>query len=194
MFKIFGVMLAILFVAATARAEQRIALVIGLGAYQTAPQLPNPANDARAIAEAFRRLNFKVDEAYDLDYQSLARAIREFGIKAQSADVAVMYYAGHGIQVSSRNYLIPVDARLERERDLLYEALPMDLAMSELAQAHQLSILILDACRNNPFIDRLLRGSRGATRSSTVQQGLSRVDAPPSNTLVALSGVGSGYV
>jgi hypothetical protein len=187
MFKIFGVMLAILFVAATARAEQRIALVIGLGAYQTAPQLPNPANDARAIAEAFRRLNFKVDEAYDLDYQSLARAIREFGIKAQSADVAVMYYAGHGIQVSSRNYLIPVDARLERERDLLYEALPMDLAMSELAQAHQLSILILDACRNNPFIDRLRRGGRGATRSSTVQQGLSRVDAPPSNTLVALS-------
>ena len=117
--------------------ERRIALVIGIGAYQNAPPLANPVNDARAIGEALRRLNFEVDEVYDPDFRGLSRAVREFGIKAQRADVAVIYYAGHGVQVGRENYLLPADARLERERDLLYEALPLELLLGEASQAQQ---------------------------------------------------------
>jgi formylglycine-generating enzyme required for sulfatase activity len=185
--RILCLALAMVPLAGLAWAEERIALVIGLGAYQNAPQLPNPLNDARAIAETFRRLGFDVAEQYDLDNRGLSNAIRDFGIKAQAADVAVVYYAGHGIQVASRNYLIPADARLERERDLVYEALPMELVLGELSQARKLGILILDACRNNPFVERLIRGGRGSTRSNHVQQGLSRIDDTPSDTLVAMA-------
>jgi len=111
--------------------ERRIALVIGIGAYQSAPALTNPVNDARAVGEALRRLNFDVDEAFDPDIRGLTRAVREFGVKAQRADVAVVYYAGHGVQVARENYLLPTDTRLERERDLLYEAMPLDLVLGE---------------------------------------------------------------
>ena len=111
--------------------ERRIALVIGIGAYQNAPPLANPVADARDIGEALRRLGFEVEEAFEPDFRGLARAVREFGIKAQRADVAVIYYAGHGVQVGRENYLLPVDAKLERERDLLYEALPLELLMGE---------------------------------------------------------------
>ena len=104
--------------------ERRVAFVIGIGAYKNAPRLPNPVNDARAIGDSLRRLNFEVEEVYDPDFRELTRSLREFGIKAQQADVAVIYYAGHGVQVGRENYLLPADALLERERDLVYEALP----------------------------------------------------------------------
>ena len=78
--------------------ERRVAFVVGIGAYQNAPRLTNPVNDAKAVGEALRRLNFTVDEIYDADFRQLSRALREFGIKAQQADVAVIYYAGHGVQ------------------------------------------------------------------------------------------------
>ena len=163
-----------------------MAFVIGIGAYQHAPQLANPVNDARAIGEALRRLNFEVDEVYDADFRQLSRSLREFGIKAQRADVAVIYYAGHGVQVGRENYLLPADAQLERERDLVYEALSLDLFLGEVSQARKLGIILLDACRNNPFVERLSRSITVASRGPATA-GLARVDNVPRNTLVAMA-------
>jgi formylglycine-generating enzyme required for sulfatase activity len=166
--------------------ERRVAFVVGIGAYQNAPRLANPTNDARAIGDALRRLGFEVDEVYDPDFRQLTHALREFGIKAQQSDVAVVYYAGHGVQVARENYLLPADARLERERDLVYEALPLELFLGEIAQAQKLGIILLDACRNNPFVDRLTRSMTIASRGPSAS-GLARVDAVPRNTLVAMA-------
>jgi formylglycine-generating enzyme required for sulfatase activity len=166
--------------------ERRVALVIGIGAYQNAPNLSNPTNDARAIGEALRRLDFEVDELVDVDIRRLTRGLREFGVKASRADAAVIYYAGHGVQVGRENFLLPADARLERERDLLYEALPLDLLMGEVAQARRIGIVLLDACRNNPFVDRLSRSMTIAGRGAT-NPGLARVDNVPRNTMVVLA-------
>jgi formylglycine-generating enzyme required for sulfatase activity len=170
----------------TPPAERRVALVIGIGAYQNAPPLANPVNDARAVGEALRRLNFEVDEVFDPDARRLTRSVREFGVKAQRADVALVYYAGHGVQVARENYLLPADARLERERDLLYEAMPLDLILGEASQARKIGIVLLDACRNNPFVDRMSRSMTIAGRGSTAP-GLARVDNVPRNTMVVLA-------
>src|SRR5689334_13496720 len=103
------VVLLPLSVQAAPQGERRIALVIGISAYQNAPHLANPINDARAIGDSLRRLKFEVTELYDPDFRSLNSGIRSFGIQAASADVAVVYYAGHGVQVDRENYLIPAD-------------------------------------------------------------------------------------
>jgi formylglycine-generating enzyme required for sulfatase activity len=167
--------------------EKRVALVIGIGKYQFAPQLPNPDNDARRMAEALRRVKFEVDELYDPDYRTLSRSLRAFGLKAQKADAALVFYAGHGVQVDHDNYIIPVDAKLEREHDLLYEALSLDLFLGEISQAKKVGILLLDACRNNPFVERMSRSYSVAGRAAGVQKGLARVDKVPRNTIVAMA-------
>jgi formylglycine-generating enzyme required for sulfatase activity len=167
--------------------DKRVALVIGISKYQFAPSLQNPANDAKRIAEALRRLNFQVEESYDADYRTLTQTLRGFGIRAQDADAAVIYYAGHGVQVDHENYLLPADAKLEREHDLVYEALSLDLFLGEVSQAKKVGILLLDACRNNPFVDRMSRGFNIVGRTSSVQKGLARVDQVPRNTIVAMA-------
>jgi len=167
--------------------DKRIALVIGIAKYQFAPALANPGNDARHLAEALRHVNFEVEEAYDPDYRTLGRTLREFGIRAQKADAALIFYAGHGVQVDRQNYVIPADAKLEREHDLLYEALPLDLFMGELAQARKVGILLLDACRNNPFADRMSRSLSIAGRGPVAPKGLARIDGVPRNTIVVMA-------
>jgi formylglycine-generating enzyme required for sulfatase activity len=167
--------------AASAADEKRVALVIGISNYRNAPKLANPANDARRMAEAFRRLGFEVDEESDPDQRRLGQALRVFGMKARTADWAVIFYAGHGAQVDHENYLIPSDAKLERDWDLPYEGLHIDLPLREVSQAKKVGILILDACRNSPFTERN-KGSVG-----TPPKGLARVDRLPSNTLVAMA-------
>jgi formylglycine-generating enzyme required for sulfatase activity len=167
--------------------ERRVALVIGIGAYQNAPHLTNPVNDARAIGDSLRRLKFDVTELYDPDFRELNRGIRAFGIRAASADVAVVYYAGHGVQVDRENYLIPADAKLERERDLLYEAMPLDRLLGEVSQASQIGIVLLDSCRNNPFIERVARSMTVAGRAVATTPGLARVDNVPRNTMVVMA-------
>jgi formylglycine-generating enzyme required for sulfatase activity len=167
--------------------ERRIALVIGVGAYQNAPHLANPTNDARAIGDSLRRLNFDVTELYDADFRQLNIGVREFGIKAANADVAVVYYAGHGVQVDRENYLIPADAKLERERDLLYEAMPLDRLLGEVSQAAHIGIVLLDSCRNNPFIERVARSMTIAGRAVATTPGLARVDNVPRNTMVVMA-------
>jgi formylglycine-generating enzyme required for sulfatase activity/uncharacterized caspase-like protein len=168
-------------------AERRIALVIGIGAYQNAPHLNNPVNDARAIGESLRRLKFDVTELYDPDFRALSVGIRDFGIQASAADVAVVYYAGHGVQVDRENYLIPADAKLERERDLLYEAMPLANLLGEVSQASHIGIVLLDSCRNNPFIERVARSMTIAGRAVATTQGLARVDNVPRNTMVVMA-------
>jgi formylglycine-generating enzyme required for sulfatase activity len=167
--------------------ERRMALVIGISAYQNAPALANPVNDARAVGEALRRLKFDVSEVYDPNYRSLASSIREFGIRAAGADVALVYYAGHGVQVERENYLLPADAKLERERDLLYEALPLERLLGEVSQASKIGMVLLDSCRNNPFIDRVSRSMGIAGRAVSTLPGLARVDNVPRNTMVVLA-------
>src|ERR1700710_1952532 len=122
------------------------------------------------MAQALGGLNFEVDELYDADNRTLSRAIRDFGLKAQKAEVAVVFYAGHGVQAARDNYLIPEDARLERERDLLYEAVPLDLMLGEVSQASKIGIVLLDACRDNPFVERIAR-----TTPTAASAGLARV-------------------
>ena len=167
--------------------EKRVALVIGIGAYQNAPPLANPVNDARAIGESLRRLKFDVMEIYDSNYRSLASGLRDFGIRASTADVAVVYYAGHGVQVDRENYMLPADAKLERERDLLYEAMPLDRLLGEVAQARKIGIVLLDSCRNNPFIERVARSMVIAGRAVATTPGLARVDNVPRNTMVVMA-------
>ena len=164
--------------------EKRVALVVGIGKYEFAPELQNPKNDAKAIADALRKLQFEVEEKFDVDNRSFERSLRDFGIRASQADVAVIFYAGHGIQVGGNNYLVPADAKLERERDLVYEALPLNLMMGELSQARKLGILMLDACRNNPFVDRLKQAGQNRVQ---VNYGFARIDDTPSDTLVAMA-------
>src|SRR4051812_13914867 len=172
---------------AVPQGERRVALVIGIGAYQNAPHLANPVNDARAIGDALRRLKFEVTELYDPDFRSLNGGIRAFGIQAADADVAVVYYAGHGVQVDRENYLIPADAKLERERDLLYEAMPLDRLLGEVSQASRIGIVLLDSCRNNPFIERVSRSMKVVGRAVSTTPGMARVDNVPRNTMVVMA-------
>jgi len=167
--------------------ERRVALVIGIGTYQNAPHLANPVNDARAIGDSLRRLKFEVTELYDPDFRTLNSGIRSFGILAANADVAVVYYAGHGVQVDRENYLIPADAKLERERDLLYEAMPLERLLGEVSQASRIGIVLLDSCRNNPFIERVARSMSIAGRAVATTPGLARVDNVPRNTMVVMA-------
>ena len=171
----------------TARAADpsRVALVIGIGVYKNAPPLSNPPRDGQAIAALLRNLGFDVDEEIDIDLVAMKRALQAFGRKAAKADAAVVFYAGHGIQADHANYLIPADAVLEREHDLLYEAMPLDVLMGEAARAKKVGLIILDACRNNPFEGRMQQAL--LIRGITGGKGLARVDNTPPNTAVALA-------
>jgi len=155
---------------------KRIALVIGNSAYRTANPLKNPNNDAHALAKEFRRLGFaEVIEKHDLTLNELSSELKSFGVKALDADWAVVYYAGHGIEVAGVNYVIPVDAELSSAIDVEEEAIPLNRVLSKVEGAHKLRLVILDACRDNPFAQRLASAG-GGTRS--VGRGLGRVEPP----------------
>jgi formylglycine-generating enzyme required for sulfatase activity len=165
-----------------ALASTRVALVIGNARYEQARDLSNPANDAHAVAAVLRQIGFDdVREATDLGADALRRAVLEFGRRASSADVAVVYYAGHGIEVGGRNLLVPVDARLEYEQDAELEALPLDVLLAQVRGARQFRLVILDACRDNPFLARMKTQGQ-SMRSLT--RGLARVE-PAGATFVA---------
>ena len=158
----------------TSNTEKRAALVIGNGTYEAAP-LKNPVNDARDIAQALSQLGFEVIHKEDLNQNDLKRAIREFGAKIRNGGVGLFYYAGHGIQVKGVNYLIPVGANIESEEEVEYEGVDVGFVLAQMESAgNRTNIVILDACRNNPFA----RSFRSASR------GLASIDAP-SGTLLA---------
>jgi uncharacterized protein YgiM (DUF1202 family) len=163
-----------------ARADTRMALVIGNGAYDNVAPLENPGRDARAIAEALKGLGFETTLALDQDSSALKQALRRFTSKAKGADIAAVYYAGHGMEAGGENYLIPVDATLKSDEDIDYELVPLDLVLKAVSGAKQLRLVMLDACRNNPFSAQMAKadGTRGVGR------GFVRVE-PSNNTLVA---------
>ncbi len=167
-----------------AAAEKRVALVIGNGAYAYKAQLPNPKHDAEDVAAALKRSNFEVIFATDLGQAEMQDATVRFARAARTADVAMFYYSGHAMQFNGVNYLMPVDARLEDEADLR-RLTRVDDIMNDLQQAKNLRILVLDCCRDNPFAESLKR-SLGSTRSTSIRQGLSKVDAPI-GTIVSFS-------
>jgi Caspase domain len=158
------------------RAETRVALVIGNGAYQNAPRLPNPANDASDVAAALKRDGFDTILATDLNRDAMEGATIRFARAARNADVALFYYSGHALQFAGVNYLAPIDIQLKDEADLR-RMIKLDDVVSDLEQAKNLRILVLDACRDNPLADQLKR-SIGTTRSLPLQQGLAKIDSP----------------
>lgn len=165
--------------ATAADAAKKVALVIGNSAYTSVTALENPKNDAAALAEALRSIGFdEVREEIDLDHTALRRALRDFTALSAGAETAVIYYAGHGVEVDGRNYLVPIDATLAEATDTEFEAIPLDSARTAVSGATKLRLVILDACRNNPF----KLASAGGTRS--VGRGLARVE-PGANEIVA---------
>jgi uncharacterized caspase-like protein len=168
--------------AAPAEAK-RVALVIGNGAYEHTRVLPNARNDARVIAALLGKIGFVVSEANDLAYRPMREAIRSFGQAAQGAEMAVVYYAGHGLEVAGENWLVPVSAGLKHERDLEYEAVSLSSILAAVKAAKRLRLVILDACRTNPLGERI-ELSAATTRS--VSRGLARIE-PSGDILVAYS-------
>ncbi len=165
---------------AAAKAEKRIALVIGNSAYKSVPALTNPINDAADMSAALRRLGFEVQQATNLTYDGMRRNLREFNERAEGADIVLVYFAGHGMEVGGENWLIPVDAQLKSDRDIDIESIAMRSLLSSIEGAGKLGMVILDACRNNPFANQMQRSNR--TRS--VGRGLASIE-PVGNVLVA---------
>lgn len=130
--------------------QKRIALVIGNNDYQEVPKLANPVNDARDIAEALSKLGFEVTEVTNATQKEMNRAISQFGVSLDQKTVALFYFAGHGLQMKGKNYLVPVDAQITGEASIPSETVDMDAVLAQL-ESSTLSIVILDACRNNPF-------------------------------------------
>ncbi len=169
--------------APAAQAERRVALVIGNSAYRNASTLSNTINDATAIAALFRSVGFEVvSSRTDLGVVEFKRAVRDFLITAETADIAVVYYAGHGMEVAGANYLIPVDAKLARDYDVEDEAVALDRIIWALQPVKRLRLIMLDACRDNPFAARLQRsvGIRAAPKG-----GLAKIDDVSADTLIA---------
>ncbi len=174
----WGILLILLALgpAGEAVAEQRrLALVIGNGAYVHTTELPNAPNDGRAIAAKLRALDFEVLEGIDLDRRATETLIRDFSRQLDTAEVGLFFYAGHGMQVNGRNYLVPVDAVLETEADLDFETVRLDVILNQLERRPRTNIVLLDACRDNPLA-RTLSRNLGASRSAAVGRGLARID------------------
>lgn len=177
-----AVLLAVL--PALAHADKRVALVIGNGEYAKVGKLPNPPRDAATIAALFRTAGFAVvDVKTDLGVGPMRRALRDFSDQVREADIAVVFFAGHGIEVNGTNYLIPVDAGLERDIDVEDEAVPLDRVTQMLEQAKRLRLVILDACRDNPFV----RSMKRTVTTRSVGRGLAKVEVLGSDTLVAFA-------
>ena len=152
---------------AAAVPERRVALVIGNSAYTAVPPLANPQRDAKGVSAALKRLGFEVVEGYDLKMAEMTGVVREFAQKLDGAKAGLVYYAGHGSAVGDENYLIPVDASLRSEADLDFKAVNVQLVLRQMQRDERVNILILDACRDNPFASQLAAKSRAVTRGLT---------------------------
>jgi tetratricopeptide (TPR) repeat protein len=168
-------------VAAEPSTDRRIALIIGNSAYKAVAALPNPNRDADALAETLRGIGFQqVRLEHDLAREKLIEVLRAFARDAAEADWAVIYFAGHGLEMGGINYVIPVDAKLETDRDVQYEAIPLDQILGSVEGARRLRLVVLDACRDNPFVRRMTK----SVASRSVGRGLAYIE-PQGGTLVA---------
>jgi hypothetical protein len=172
----------VLFTTATVAADRRVALVIGNSTYKNASSLPNTINDSTAIAALFKSVGFEVViSRADLGVVDFKRAVREFLLTAENSDIAVVYYAGHGVEIGGTNYLVPVDAKLGRDYDVEDEAVALDRIIWALQSVKRLRLILLDACRDNPFPGKL----RSAGIRSTMKGGLAKIEDVSADTLVA---------
>ncbi len=176
-----GLLLALLLAAAfvalasesAAAMGKRVALVIGNGDYKFAPQLDNPVGDAKAVAEVFKRLGFQVVEGYDLSIAQMRSTLSDFTAALPDSEAAIVYYAGHGVFVDDENYLLPTDIALKAPSDLDLNAIGVSLVLRQMRREERANVVILDACRNNPFAGQL---ARAKTRAIVGEQGLSRIE------------------
>ena len=155
-----------------APAAKQVALVIGNGAYEHVSHLPNPPNDAEDVRSALARLGFAVTYLDNASLEKMSKGLKEFEGAAARSEIAVVFYAGHGIEMDDRNYLIPVDAKLESDLAVKHEAMPLDLVLESVQDASRFRLVILDACRNNPFVKSMKR--RNPTRQ--INRGLRKVE------------------
>ena len=157
--------------------ERRTALVIGNSSYDTG-SLRNPVNDADDMASALKRLGFDVILKKNATQQDMEDAIRNFGDHLKRGGVGLFFYAGHGVQISGKNFLLPIGARIDRETDVKYRAMDADMVLDEMGNAgNPMNIVILDACRDNPFVKSFRTSSRG----------LAIIPSAPRGTLVSYS-------
>ncbi len=171
--------------AAVSPSEKRVALVIGNGAYQNAVHLDNAVFDARAVADSFRKLGFQVVDGYDLDIGQMRSKVSEFSAALSDSKSAVIYYAGHGISVDEENYLVPTDIVLKSPTDLDLNAISVSLLLKQMKRDDRVNIVILDACRDNPFAAVL---ARQKTRALVVERGLTPIDGDLARgTLIAFA-------
>jgi tetratricopeptide (TPR) repeat protein len=165
--------------------ERRVALVIGNSSYRAVPVLANPRRDAVAVADAVRQVGFQsVELAIDLDHDGMLKALRRFRDQADTADWALIYFAGHGIEIDRVNYLIPIDAVLHDDRDVKAETVSYDDLLTTVGNAKALRLIVLDACRNNPFKEHM---HRNAGSRSTAARGLAAPPEAEPGTLVVYS-------
>lgn len=183
-FRWFSLIVAIWLTCGSAHAERRIALVMGNSAYNSVPKLSNPANDAALVGGMFKKAGFDwIDIRTDLNATEMRKALRDFGGRARDAEVAVIYYAGHGIELDGTNYLIPTDAALETDSDVLDEIVALDRALFAVEPAKQLRLIILDACRDNPFAKTMKR----TVAARAIGRGLAKVEPTSPNTMIAFA-------
>jgi uncharacterized caspase-like protein len=184
-FRLFGLLIISIWLGCgSAQAEKRVALVIGNSAYQKVAKLPNPSNDAAAVAAMLKAAGFEsVDSKLNVSANDLRKTLREFAARARDADIAVVYYAGHGIELDGTNYLIPVDATLETDGDVLDETVPLERVLFAVEPARQLRLVILDACRDNPFAKTMKR----TIASRAIGRGLAKIEPTSPNTMIAFA-------
>src|SRR5215471_17844014 len=174
-------------VATQAIAERRVALVVGNAQYAHTPALPNPRNDAQDIADTLRKVGFEVTLGYDLDQTKFARIIDDFARALEGADVGLFFYAGHGLQVNEKNYLVSTEAKLESTFLVPSETIELDAIIRLMEAKAGTNLIFLDACRNNPLTDILKRNLAAINRAITVGRGLARIEPTGRDTLVAFS-------
>jgi formylglycine-generating enzyme required for sulfatase activity/uncharacterized caspase-like protein len=173
--------------ASAAHADRRVALVVGNSAYSSAAALRNPSNDARDMAEALKKLGFEVVLGIDLDQDRFATTIETFARTLDSADVALFFYAGHGLQINDKNYLVSINAELTNEFLITSETIQLDAIIRLMESKTPINIVLLDACRNNPLTENLKRSLEVMRRTATLGRGLARVEPSGRDTLVAFA-------
>jgi hypothetical protein len=182
-------LLCMAFTAQSAQAEKRVAFVVGNGTYKNVAQLPNPPVDAKAMAGVLRNVGFDVVEGTNLTRDKMTEKLLEFGKRAQGADVAVFFYAGHGIAIAGTNYLLPIDADIKSEMDVkLGAAINIDLTLDQTMNDAKVKLVFLDACRDNPFAAKIK--SNSATRSVNVQTGLAEMKSGEGTLIAFATGPG----
>src|ERR1700710_1707657 len=173
----------------SAKADKRVAFVVGTGTKRNVPPTPSPPIDAKSMATVLRNVGFDVVEGTNLTRDKMTERLLEFGKKAEGADVALFFYAGHGIAINGTNYLLPVDADIKSEMDVkLGAAINIDLTLDQTMSDAKVKLVFLDACRDNPFAAKIK--SNSATRSVSVQTGLAEMKSGEGTLIAFATGPG----